>query len=492
MNPMAARHRIVLYRVLSRAAVTAAAVGLTLVAVRAGWGLLADKQLREVQQSLTGDAYRLDLARFAAPPVDDARNAAIPLLACLQAFDPQFYRITRGFASPGRWDAEWTALDRDSFRTLIADNAPALALLDAALARPAVAWPVSFDTLTTGDMPVSEKLNTLAEVLLSDAVLRHLDGRDDEAIARVQKVVALDAMVIASPTLAAHNVAVRSRMRFAAIVERLAPELAVAGGPATAPAAPPPGRTPAPAAAVLQLARALADTTRFHQQLVDACEFQIYQVDHPGDVADPALTPLRATKGELASWWLRPLGVDERRRALVTDAAWLPVLRADSYEPFRLLPAPYRPAQSALSGIVFASSRTVDSGWAGAVRQHFRALADSRAAAVLLAARLAEVDDGSPPAAADRLVPAYLPHAPADPFAADHRPFRYRLDPAGPTVWSVGENGVDDGGVILPFPRSRVIDQADLVFGAAWQAARAGAVVAPAATGPAASAPALP
>src|SRR5205807_8949197 len=107
------------------------------------------------------------------------------------------------------------------------------------------------------------------------------------------------------------------------------------------------------------------------------------------------------------------------------------------------------------------------------------------------AGRLAEVESGKMPVAAETLIPAYLPRAAVDPFAADFRPLRYRLDTGGPTVWSVGTNGTDEGASTLAGARGRSWDQPDLGYGEAWRIVRlgmaSGATSAPAATVPATS-----
>jgi hypothetical protein len=81
---------------------------------------------------------------------------------------------------------------------------------------------------------------------------------------------------------------------------------------------------------------------------------------------------------------------------------------------------------------------------------HYRALADRRMAATVLACRLFAADhDGRLPRTLEELVPAYLPAVPLDPLAAGGRPLGYvsaEKDPAKPRVYSVGPNGVDDGG----------------------------------------------
>jgi hypothetical protein len=69
-----------------------------------------------------------------------------------------------------------------------------------------------------------------------------------------------------------------------------------------------------------------------------------------------------------------------------------------------------------------------------------------RLAAVALAVRLLAVDhQGQLPATLDGLVPTYLVAVPDDPFSG--RPFRYIRDAKRPIVYSVGNDGIDDGGI---------------------------------------------
>jgi hypothetical protein len=105
--------------------------------------------------------------------------------------------------------------------------------------------------------------------------------------------------------------------------------------------------------------------------------------------------------------------------------------------------------------------------------RHYQHLAERRMAAVALAVRLYRADHaGRWPESLDELVPAYLPLAPIDPFAAGGRPLHYLrntpgwdIPPAlaaaessyvpppgtgpflgGPVVYSVGEDCTDNGG----------------------------------------------
>jgi hypothetical protein len=92
-----------------------------------------------------------------------------------------------------------------------------------------------------------------------------------------------------------------------------------------------------------------------------------------------------------------------------------------------------------------------------------RARADRRLAAVVLALRAYRADRGVLPEKLEELVPEYLPAIPVDPFACPSAPLRYIR--ATGVVYSVGKNGIDDGGDITP-PRPKDEDWAPVP----WQA----------------------
>ena len=67
-------------------------------------------------------------------------------------------------------------------------------------------------------------------------------------------------------------------------------------------------------------------------------------------------------------------------------------------------------------------------------------------AGTALAIRLYEIDQGVRPRKLDDLVPEYLPAVPKDPFAEDNKPLRYLPNAPRPLLYSVGDNGTDQGG----------------------------------------------
>jgi hypothetical protein len=76
-----------------------------------------------------------------------------------------------------------------------------------------------------------------------------------------------------------------------------------------------------------------------------------------------------------------------------------------------------------------------------------RAMLDRHVAAVMLALRLYETDHGQRPESLSSLVPDYLPFVPEDNFDHGH-PLHYLPHAAQPCLYSVGEDGHDDGGSV--------------------------------------------
>ena len=100
-----------------------------------------------------------------------------------------------------------------------------------------------------------------------------------------------------------------------------------------------------------------------------------------------------------------------------------------------------------------------------AVQLHYRGLAERRMAAIALAMRLYELDHGRRPRELAQLVPDYLPAVPIDPMAAGDRPISYLPDAQQPILYSIGENGKDDGGAYFVNEQGYVQrEKSDLVF----------------------------
>ncbi|HEX5447181.1 MAG TPA: hypothetical protein VFW87_25425, partial [Pirellulales bacterium] len=84
-------------------------------------------------------------------------------------------------------------------------------------------------------------------------------------------------------------------------------------------------------------------------------------------------------------------------------------------------------------------------GWIqGGAMSENTAIAGRDSARVALAIERYRLRHGAPPKALDALAPELLPEVPLDPF--DGKPLRYRVDEDGYRIYSVGLDGIDQGG----------------------------------------------
>ena len=101
-------------------------------------------------------------------------------------------------------------------------------------------------------------------------------------------------------------------------------------------------------------------------------------------------------------------------------------------------------------------------GWLRGMGQHNVRLRETRIRAAIA---LYERKNGQPPEQLEELVPDILPSVPIDPFSG--QPMRYERTETGWKVWSVGENNLDDYGLVgtgYDAARQHVWDSPDYVF----------------------------
>ncbi|MCP4378795.1 MAG: hypothetical protein GY794_21790 [bacterium] len=77
---------------------------------------------------------------------------------------------------------------------------------------------------------------------------------------------------------------------------------------------------------------------------------------------------------------------------------------------------------------------------------HHALIAERRMAAVALAVRMYQIDNGRRPDTLEQLLPDYLAKIPQDPMDEPGTEIRYVNDPDMPRLYSVGEDGRDGGG----------------------------------------------
>jgi hypothetical protein len=195
----------------------------------------------------------------------------------------------------------------------------------------------------------------------------------------------------------------------------------------------------------LQEERALIDSRRLALR-----SERIFELDGCYAFIDGAMSPTRfsasPSAGErLAGYAMKPLAMDDERQAMLYIQGVLKATEAPDW------PAAQRQMPTAFlkdvqtNSLRHAMARLMLPALDRATLAAYRAIAGRRLAASALAIRLYALDhDGQLPPTLDVLVPRYLPAVPIDPLSG--QPMRYINEPKNPRIYSVGSDGVDDGG----------------------------------------------
>ena len=301
----------------------------------------------------------------------------------------------------------------------------------------------------------------LGKLLCATAAYRHHAGDGREAVETLRDVVRLARVFDGRPTVIDHLVSLSIDRLGVDTVEQIAPRLGVGSKPAGTPAAAGTRRQ------VSLLIEELLDEAEIQEGLLRAflserallLDTALCLIDgklHCSQIFGGPSGPAEAVREFLAKpGWRRDLPQLLDGMTVYVDAArspnW-PEATSKMYvfdeEESLSRSGPF--GQLSLVEILMPSLGRV-------FALHFRAVALRRMAAVALAIRLYEVDHGRRPETLEELVPNYLPTVPEDPFADDGRAMGYAPDAAPPVLYSVGSDGVDDGGEVH-FYRDGAID----------------------------------
>ena len=437
-------------RRLKRLAIALAATLLALLVLRLWWGWEANRRAEAAlarYRAEGGLVFAEDFnAEFDAVP--DDQNAA---LLYEEAMQKTVMTATSGMQLYELFgDLVVRAEHPDDVADLIRLNATPLALCRAARSRPSVAWndPLGLSAVNAPFVSSLFRQRELCE-LLSLAAGRQF-GADDHAgfIESLHDLLKLGRSSQAGPLVIWQVMGVASTVQVPAAVEAYGAGLKVSGAET-------PGAGCAKPASYGQ-AHAL--------------------IEELWDEEGQAATWRRAILGERACAIVRMQAYMDRPttrwswedpRTWLARFGWWAGAPAHSIDSVRWTDAttvvstctglPNWPAAAAampsdahkLRSFVDVWARPVSVTWVPNLDYLSLAYLDSagrRLAATALAIRLYEIDHGHRPAALADLLPEYLPGAPVDPFAPNGEWLHYLPNDEHPRLYSIGKNGVDDGG----------------------------------------------
>lgn len=426
---------------------------LALVGLRLWWGHVAETRLQAKIAAYHAAGEPVLLEDFAQEPIPDEQNGAYFLeQAGAQLGQPvEVSDVIR--------DLRTGKVDLAAARKFLESNAEALRLVHEAQSKPATDWqvPLRSPVITTFTLPGLSSQRALAKTTCAAAVYEHALGDDAAALEAIRDNLAISRHIERMEIgLIADLVGVAIEALGVETVEAIAHDAALSDAPSQGGA----GLQPATREQVRLLIRELLDETELCESWRRALRHERMQ---PLDTVT-ALCEGRLSLTALVAPGPTPLApVADRTVALLLGPAWkLDALRmmersdvlalagtASNWPTARqrLPPDPTRgPAAKQVSRFF---SRILSSSLDRAVYIRFRLCADRRMAGTSLAMRLYEVNHGRRPAALPELVPDYLPAVPLDPFDPNDEMIRYLPEASPPILYSIGSNGIDDGGAVV-------------------------------------------
>ena len=419
---------------LARLGVVGLFLLLILLGLRLWWGDAAQRRLDAEIAAAQARGEPALIDDFADPGADhpsDAQNAAVQYTSAGAAIN---YNAAQT-AFDNRFSSDTALSDTDCkiLDGLIAANAKTIALCRTAANLPRASWGLKLHSPVVNVMlPALNWQRAVANMLRYAQVDHHLHGDDGQAVEDLRDIFCeADAVEHYGPFIVTHLVAIGINALGADSVARLAGNLNI-------------GPSGASVAAVQRLIAQLVDD-REYRAAGERCWYgeRLIAIDANGTLGF-TLPQLR----DNLLWPVQPMLTLDQIRVFRYDTAVAHAMREPTFStastklPLLPLKGTFSPLYTAAHLYTLFVMPSVNR----AVLTHYRGLTDRRAAAVLLAIRLYQVDHGAAPANLDLLVPAYLPVVPIDPFSKDGRQLRYIAKPGSEAVYSVGEDGHDDGG----------------------------------------------
>ena len=436
------------------AIVLAVLIGVPIV-VHRGWACHAERKFEGAVAAIRAAGEPILPEDFNVTGVDEAQNAGTLLLRAARLV--VLTDEERKSLDPHELLTESRPAERDEACRLVAANKAAIDLVRQARGLTQVDWGVRIESpLTDVKLPHLTQQGWLLMVMRLAAVHDHLEGRDGPAVEKLRDALSAAKKMGRNPTdIVSHMASLGRICLVARLAELIIPELVVADARPTHGEAATPGQ-------IKGLIGELLDQTSVGVNLVGAFHHQ------RGIYVDSVMAVVAGRthlKFGGMGWWgsvvknpdpadrvgayiAKPLYFKDGLRLLAYGTSLMEAGRESDW-PRARAKLPAKPK----SGTKLESHTTlpviVDSSFDRIYKHHHATMALTRMAAVALAMRLYQLDHGDRPKDLGALVPAYLPAIPKDPLAQDDRWIGYVLMADRAVLYSVGFNGLDDGGVLL-------------------------------------------
>lgn len=438
---------------------------LFLLAIRLAWGWHAHRAFERAIAEIKQRGEPIEPEDFDGPEIPDEENAALVYLKAIETAD--FTDDEREFIDNAinliNWPSEsmvWGDAEQATADQLETKYSNSLRLIRTARSRSGANWGQRYRSPMDVALPQisGHRWNGKLLSVLSAAAVRR--GEPEAAAEFILDSIIYMDQLDNEPSTITHLVAMAGFSLTCQCLEDALPRM-----PSLTEARNLPNEGGASTArkTIEVILRKLLDESRFTQSGVTRmCFERAFHVDAARCVARGQRSwdfAFQWASMARPDWWQRammwpvaPVFLDDGRRAMVRFDRLIAAIRLENWPAASVAGKPNSGTPSAWMRLARPLSATGDDNSEMLQRVmmlRFRALAIRRMAATAVAIRLFQEDYGRRPESLEELVPKYLPAVPRDPMAENDAAIRYLPNASPPILYSVNENGVDDGGRYL-------------------------------------------
>jgi hypothetical protein len=404
------------------------------------WGVWAAHRLSETLARLHAAGEPVLPGQLNLDSVPDSRNASLDYRAAGDSIDTSTKTWKRFlYSASGEFKLPLTDPEIKTIRSIVSANSSALNQVASARGKLAGGWNDPFNHPSPNALLSLDGVRSLCNLLKIAALDAHLHGDDSASVQRLSDAVSVADASQHRPTLISHLVATGATSLACLTVSELAPELHVSANGLSR-------------AQVSGLLKQLQDERAMNDgAMLSWRSERMVGVNGLTDIATGTPAALAGNTGTSSSANSRVFGYIAKP-VLLSDARLYAeylqgMISASSATDW---PSAQSRLPTALPAMVHAHpmyhlflSLLVPS-LDKAAKVGFDTRAARRLAVVAIAVRLYAADhDNQLPASLEELVPRYLPTIPIDPMSGSR--LKYKSNP--PRIYSIGDDGVDDGGV---------------------------------------------
>lgn len=454
---------------LKRLTIAVGPVLLVLLVIRIGWGWVAARQLQAEIDKYVAAGEPIYPKDFDSPPVPDKDNAA----KLYRDAAEKLTHTSDDLALLSNWETLGNLEEnRKAIASLLANNAGILQKLRKARTCKVVEWGKKYRSpmIKTVMQYNLAGVRSLSKLLALAATHAETKGDANETVEYLLDAIAMADATDVHPTLLEHLVSIAQYALVTRLIERMIPSLRVCEyGTNSAE-----DSKCVPLETIEKLRDAIKDAHLMNASMTYAIHVErAIFLDSLATVWDANVSTASAARGvpvavilqKTPALLVRPVFLIDTIFTLRQLSKMTNAMKVKTWTNALTFMPRTTPPTDIIDEWTHMLSQTIMPSIVRSNQLHFRAMALRKMAGVALAIRLYELDRGHRPESLKDLIPDYLDALPIDPYGDGEQTFGYLPNAMWPRVYSLGPDGVDNGGKLWFSAPSRIDWQAlDMPF----------------------------